>query len=430
MEPSNTIMLDKSTPMSLSERASQASGQPIGPLMAQALANPGLISLAAGFVDAQTLPVELMKSAAAQVFGQTDVAQQALQYGTTHGSNHLREIILDRLQQADGSNYSNLGGEQVYLTSGSNQLLHLVGEAVLDPGDIVLCCAPTYLVFIGTVANLGGVCHSVESDEQGMIPESLDATLEKLAAENQLHRVKLLYLVSYSDNPHGITMPDSRRDKIAAVFANWRERQAMLLIDDIAYRELRFTDEDPKSFLSYESIQEHVIVAGTYSKSFSPGLRIGWGVVPKSLVHPIHDLKGNFDFGSPHMNQVLLATIHDSGQYDAHVAKLCLAYQEKRDAMLAALEVAFGDQPEIHWTTPSGGLYIWLELPEPIDTGSAGRLFDLSRENGMLYVPGEYCFPAQGVPPKKNCMRLSYGVQSCENIVLGIQSLAKAIQQL
>ncbi len=140
-----------------SQRAQLAGGQPISRLMHLALANPGLISLAAGFVDQSTLPVDATRQAVERVLAEPTYARAALQYGSTAGDARLRQMVLDRFCQADGrtAGQSRLSIEQVLLTAGSNQLLHLVAEALLDPGDIVLCAAPSYFVFLGILGNLG-----------------------------------------------------------------------------------------------------------------------------------------------------------------------------------------------------------------------------------------------------------------------------------
>ena len=153
----------------LSQRAQWAGGQPISRLMQMALANPGLISLAAGFVDQPSLPVDATRQAVERVLAEPSYARAALQYGPTSGDARLRELVLERFRQADGHPAAerDLSIEQVLLTAGSNQLLHLVAEALLDPGDIVLCAAPTYFVFLGILGNLGARAIGVASDTGG-----------------------------------------------------------------------------------------------------------------------------------------------------------------------------------------------------------------------------------------------------------------------
>ena len=418
-----------------SRRSRLAGGQPIGDLMNRALANPDLISLAAGFVDQQTLPVELVRQATEIVLSDPAYAAAALQYSSTHGSAQLRGLLRDRLVEMDGE--AGAGGaeiamDQIVLTAGSNQLLHLICDALVDEDDIMLCAAPTYLVFLGIMQNVGGQCWGVGSDDQGMCPDALDAMLSQLDAAGQLDRVKGVYIVSYFDNPAGRTASVERREQLTEVAARWRGQQAepLVLIEDAAYRQLRYEGEDVASFLAHDPAADHTAYLGTFSKSLSPGLRVGWGVLPAELAAAVIDLKTNLDFGSPHFAQQIVATMLDQQLDLAHVDQLCRQYRTKRDAMLSAMETHIRPIEGAHWTPPEGGLYVWLELPDDIDTGPDSPLWEQALDQGMIYVPGEFCYPQHGAPIATNGMRLSFGVPSCQQIERGIEMLAHAIEKV
>lgn len=418
------------SPVPLSRRASMAGGQPISQLMAQALAHPELISLAAGFVDQATLPLEETTAAFEAVMADTRRARVALQYGTTPGFAPLREQLLARMLKADGLRHEEVGlsTDQVVMTAGSNQLLHHVADTLLDPGDIVICAAPTYFVFLGVLANLGARSVGVEMDELGMIPESLEAALARLEKAGDLTRVKAVYCTSYFDNPANVSLSLERRPQLVEIVQRWSRKQQIYLIEDAAYRELRYEGEDIPSLRAFDPDGKTVIVAGTFSKSFSPGLRVGWGILPKELVAPICEQKGNFDFGSPNLTQHMMYEVIKLGLYEPHVEKLRAAYREKKDAMLQAADEYLSPLPGVRWPKPTGGLYVWLTLPKVIDTGPAGTLFDRAVQHGMLYVPGQYCYPGEG-PCEKNTIRLSFGVQTAPQIRRGIAMLAQAIQE-
>lgn len=408
-----------------SRRATLAEGQPISELMSRALDNPGLISLAAGFVDQQTLPVEVVRDVLKDLLGNDIEARAMLQYGATPGLSALRRSILEQCTSTANVQETL---DRVVITAGSNQLLHLVAESLLDPGDIVLCAAPTYLVFLGTVANLGARTWSVETDDLGMIPDALETTLLQLAESGDLPRVKAIYLVPYFDNPSGITMPAERVQRIVEIAKQWSHKSRIHVIADEAYRELRYSGDDVPSASEFDEDGETVIVAGTFSKSFSPGVRIGWGILPEHLVGPVCAQKGNIDFGSPNFNQHLMAEVLRRGLFTQHVEQLRNGYRPKLEAMLNAADEYLSPLDSVTWCRPTGGLYVWATLPSQIDTGPAGELFDHSVDEGMLYVPGQYCYPNEGQPVAKNTMRLSFGVQSCERIREGIAALARAIQ--
>jgi 2-aminoadipate transaminase len=412
-----------------SQRAEWAEGQPISELMSQALENPHLISLAAGFVDQQTLPTEETRIAFEELFSREQDAQSCLQYGTTPGDPRLRELLRDRAVEADGlADPPNL--ERVVVTAGSNQLLHLVVESLVDAGDIVLCASPTYLVFLGTLANSGARSLGIATDDEGLIPEALDEKLRELDDDGQLSRVKAIYLVPYFDNPRGITMPVSRVAAIIDLARRWSKAGRIHVIADEAYRELRYDGADTRGALALDDDGETVILAGTFSKSYSPGVRVGWGILPKHLVEPVCNQKGNIDFGSPNLNQQIVRIVLERGLFTQHINRIRGSYAEKRDTMLAAADEFLGPIPGVRWTKPAGGLYSWAELPENIDTGTRGELFQTAVQEGVLYVPGKYSYPVEGEPVGHNAMRLSYGVQSCERIRDGIRALANAIQAI
>ncbi len=414
---------------SLSRRAAWAEGQPISDLMATALANPQLISLAAGFVDQQTLPVEATQRAVEALTREPERGRRALQYGITPGYAPLRERLIEQLELPAGVAPPSV--QQVVITAGSNQLLHLVCESLLDPGDIVLCAAPTYLVFLGTLGNLGCRSYGVTTDRQGMIPEALVDALERLEHEGELPRVKAIYLVPYFDNPQGVSMPRERREAVVEIAKKWSRRHHHIhVIEDAAYRLLRYQGDDIPSMWTADEEHDTVIVAGTFSKTFSPGLRVGWGVLPPHLVTPVCNQKGNIDFGSPNFNQFIMAEVLDQGLFLPHVEYLREAYRTKLECMLAAAEREFATLPGVEWVRPEGGLYVWVTLPDEIATGPGGALQEIAMEEGVLYVPGQYCFPLEGEPAQANTMRLSFGVPTCENIEKGMALLARAIRRV
>ncbi len=416
----------KTVASGLSCRALQAAGQPISELMARSLANPSLISLAAGFVDQATLPLRPVEAAFERLRSNESRFRESLQYGTTLGLPRLRRLLCDRLAGRYGE--STPSADRVLLTAGSNQLLHLLCEAMIDPGDIVFCAAPTYLVFLGALAYAGGVSESVLADDDGMCPEALDEALATADAEGRLPRVKAVYLVQYFDNPRGVTTAEHRLAALLRVVKKWSKHHTIRIIADVAYRRLRYDGDETPTLRNFDEEQDTVIIAGTFSKTLSPGLRVGFGILPEDLIGPVADLKGNIDFGSPCFNQHLVAEILESGDYDRHVDALCDSYRVKRDAMLAALEDSFQPDDGVRWAIPGGGLYVWLRLPEGLDAGPRGPLFDAAVEEGVLYVPGEYFYADHGQPRCNNTIRLSFGVQDPAGIGRGVAALARAVR--
>jgi 2-aminoadipate transaminase len=413
----------------LSQRARFFGRQPISELMRLALARPELITLAAGFVDQASLPVAEARAAFEAVLGDVSDGRAALQYGTNAGYLPLRQAVLERLLAADGPWAHQPTVDRVILTAGSNQLLHLIGEVLLDPGDIVLCAAPTYFVYLGLLSSVGAKAVGVAIDQEGIIPEALAEELERRRRAGELPRVKAIYVTSYYENPSTVTLSLARRGQIVELAKRYASQVPIYVIDDAAYRELRYAGEDLPSLGSFDDDGTTVIVAETFSKSFSPGVRVGWGVLPGELVGPVSNLKASIDFGSPNLNQHLMSAVLKRGLFEPHAATLRTAYQVKLEAMLRAMDDYLADIPGLRWQRPAGGLYVWLELPEGMEAGPGGTLIEHALAEGVLYVPGEYCYPAEGEPGRKDRIRLSFGVQSAEQIRRGIEALAKAIRR-
>jgi 2-aminoadipate transaminase len=417
----------------LSQRARWAGGEPFATvLMSKTLAHKDLVSLAVGFVDYQTLPVDATRAAVDAVLSDPQRARLSLQYGSTIGYLPLREAVLKRMLNADGCTATelNVSAEQVVITPGSNQLLFLLSDVLMDPGDIVICGAPTYFVYLDTLANLGVRAVGVKTDDEGIIPQAIDEELARRKAAGELERVKAIYVTTYYDNPSGTTMPAPRRQEVVELARRWSRENKIYVIEDTAYRELRYYGDDVPSMRSFDAEGDTVVQTGTFSKAYSPGVRVGWGILPPVLLEPVLAEKGNLDFGSPSFNQVLMSAVLERNLFDPHLEIVRRDYREKLEITLAAVAECLRPINGVRWAAPKGGLYVWVRLPEEIDAGLAGPLFDKAADEGVLYVPGEICFPRQGAPREKNTIRLSFGIQNRESIRRGLQSLARAIRKV
>jgi 2-aminoadipate transaminase len=417
----------------LSQRSRWAADQAISFLMQQGVENPGCISLAAGLVDEDSLPAERVREAVASLLADSNTAKSALQYGTTQGRLDLRTCLVDYMAVQERVSKESLGydASRVVVTTGSQQLLSLLCETLLDPGDICIVGAPTYFVFLGCLAGVGAEPISVPLDEDGMQPELLEQALGRLNELGRLARVKMIYVVSEFDNPSGVSVSLERRKAIVDIANRWSIHNRILILEDSAYRDLRFEGEPLPSLLSLDESREQVLYTQTFSKTLSPGLRVGFGVLPKDVLKPVLDRKGNEDFGSANFPQAVVTRLLKTGAFQHHVQHVRESYTRKRDAMLAAADEFFREIPGVSWHHPKGGLYVWMSLPAHLETGFTSPLFQTAAKNhGVMYVPGELCFaPVQGGRPK-NHMRLSYGVQSPEGITDGMQRLARAVKEV
>jgi 2-aminoadipate transaminase len=419
----------------LSRRALRTADQPISYFMQQAVENPRLISLAAGLVDAESLPGIEVMSAMDELLSRTATAQAALQYGTTQGLLSLREKLLARTTALDSMKPSELSltmGD-VVVTTGSQQLLYLLGELLLDPGDIVITEAPSYFVYQGTLNSLGARTLAVPMDDEGMNTDALADLLARLERSGELERVRMIYVTDYFQNPSGLTLSLPRRRHLLELARRFGRKNRIFILEDAAYRELRYDGPDLPTIKSLDADNSTVILGMTFSKPLAPGLKTGYGLLPRALMTSLLRLKGNHDFGSNNLTQHVLERLLENGAYDRHVARLCDVYRRKRDAMLAGLAEEFpvtrNGSGKVHWTHPAGGLYVWLAFPPEVCTGPDSPLMRAALEKGVLYVPGEFCYVngANG-PVPKNEARLSFGVASPEQIREALRRLGRAVR--
>jgi len=414
-----------------SQRRAMTQDLAISYLMQQGVENPQVISLAAGLVDPATLPVNEVLQATSGVFNSSAEARGALQYGTTAGYLRLRRLLVEHLaalEKRDAASL-NLHHDQILLTTGSQQLLSLVCEILFDPGDICLVAGPTYFVFAGNLAGVGARAITIPSDAGGMRMDQLELRLQEIERAGELSRVKLIYVVSYYDNPGGTTLDLERRQQLLKIAKQYSRDHRILILEDAAYRELRYDGPEFPSVWGMDETGGQVIYTQTFSKTFAPGIRVGFGVVPEDLVAPLSDRKGNEDFGSSNLAQHLIANVLQSGVYAVHLEEVRKGYRGKRDAMLQAAESYFSGIPGVSWHVPHGGLYVWMTLPEDVQTGFESPLFKAAVAAGVMYVPGEICYAEEGPTKLRNQMRLSYGVQTAAGIDSGMQRLSMALRQ-
>ncbi|HEY1378010.1 MAG TPA: PLP-dependent aminotransferase family protein [Gemmataceae bacterium] len=416
----------------LSGLAARTPEQPISHFMKVALENPGLISLAAGFVDEDSLPAETTAAALADLLGRPDSARAALQYGSTQGHPPLRAKLLDRLAAADGTTPAGLGlaVEDVVVTTGSQQLLYIVAELLLDPGDIVVTEAPSYFVYHAALAGRGAEVIPVPMDAEGMDTDALEAALCDLDRTGRLERLKLIYTIDYFQNPTGLTLSAKRRQRLMELVRQYSRRHRIVVLEDAAYRELRFSGPDVPSLKSLDPDNEYVIYTSTFSKPCAPGIRMGCGVVPRDLMAPLLRLKGSHDFGSANLAQYLADRLLESGAYEQQVAVLRDVYQSKCRATTEALAAEFREWPAVRWTQPAGGLYVWLTFPPAVGTGPGSPLMEACLREGVLYVPGEFCHVALEGRLPSNEIRLCYGVAGPDQIREAVRRLARAAKGL
>jgi 2-aminoadipate transaminase len=401
--------------------------------MATALAKPHLISLAAGFTDNESLPVRETRELLSELLRSRQAGRVALQYGTTAGDPLLRRITAERFRLLDGvrERAPAYSPERMVITNGSQQMLYMVTEALCDAGDLVLVEDPTYFVLLGILQSHGLGARGIRLQRDGLDLVHLETVLQRLKRTGELRRVKLLYVVSYFQNPTGTTTTFEKKAGALELLRHY-ERAAghpIYLLEDAAYRELRFGATDIKSALAVRGYSERVVCTGTYSKPFATGVRVGFGLLPEPLLSTVLRIKANHDFGSSNLLQHLLARVIASGRYDEHLARLRKRYFRKARVMLTAMKQHF--PAAVHWEEPTGGLYVWARLPSRVKSGIESKLFQASQAKEVMYVPGKLCYakdPTRREPNHET--RLSFGAATEPNIRAGIARLGEAMEEL
>ena len=364
---------------------------------------PEIISFAGGLPAPELFPVEAIAEAHAQVFASEGRA--ALQYSTTEGWKPLREWIAHRML----SRGVKAEADNVLVTSGSQQGIDLVAKIFLEAGDTVLVENPCYLAALQAFSGYEAEIISVESDDQGMRVDQVERALIDSDP-------KLIYIVPEFSNPKGVSLSAERRAHLVAL----SKKYGVPIVEDDPYSELRYRGErnPPLASLDDEGL---VIYLSTFSKTLSPGMRLGWVVASKELIHTLVIAKQAADLHSSTIEQRAAARLLETFDYDGHIADLNRVYGSRCLSMLEALESHF--PRGTRWTRPEGGLFLWIELPEHV-RGAA--LLEEALRRKVAFVPGAPFFANN---PRHNFIRLNFSNQLPELIDEGIERLARAIEE-
>lgn len=369
----------------------------------------GIISFAGGLPDPSTFPVEELGAISAQVLEHD--AHLALQYGPTEGDPRLRDELVKWMGQ-DGIRVTR---DQVLITIGSQQGLDIIGRVFTDPGDVVVVERPSYMAALQVFRSYRVEMVGVEQDDDGMRTDRLAETLRTLARAGK--RAKLIYVVPDFQNPSGVTMSRERREGVLAAAREYHT----LVVEDSPYRQLRFEGAAPPPLMSLDA-DGRVIYLSTFSKTLCPGLRIAWVAARDELIQQFVTAKQGMDLCCPAFTQAIAAEFCAQGHIYTRLPQITTLYRRKRDVMLRALEREM--PPGVSWTHPQGGLFLWVRLPEDMDTEQLLR--PAVEEEGVAYVVGSG-FHADG--GGKNTMRLNFSFPSDEHIEEGVRRLANLVRK-
>jgi 2-aminoadipate transaminase len=372
-------------------------------------ARPDVISLAGGLPDTSTFPPETFAALMAQIA--RDSCAAALQYGPTEGFDETKgrviAVMAEEGMQADP--------EDMVITTGGQQVIDLVAKTLVDPGDVVICEAPTYPGAVPVFSSYEADVVQIEMDTDGMRVDLLEETLERL--ERERRRPKFIYTVPTFQNPAGVTLSEPRRRRLVEIA---RERE-LLVLEDNPYGLLRYEGEPLPPLFSLDG-GEYVLYLGTFSKILSPGIRLGWLVAPDPVLAKIKLGKQAADLCTSSLTQKLVDVYFEQDRWRDYIRDLSALYRDRRDAMLDALAEFFPAEAE--WTRPAGGLFIWATLPDFIDTGDL--LAKAIREEQVAFVPGAAAYvDGRG----GSSMRLNFSGADSDSIREGIKRIGKVVRE-
>ncbi|HID11417.1 MAG TPA: PLP-dependent aminotransferase family protein [Candidatus Latescibacteria bacterium] len=392
----------------LSERALGMKGSEIRRLFRLSM-RPGVISFAGGLPDPGSFPKEEASHVLSRLLRER--GEVLLQYGPARGDEKLVEAIRERIKRRG----MEVGPREVLIVSGAQQGLDLCAKLFVNPGDVVLVEAPTFIGALGAFRNYQARMVGVPMEEDGVDLGALEDTVRALGREGI--RPKFFYTIPNFQNPTGILTSQEKRRGVLEL----ARKYDFLIVEDDAYGELGFgaAEADVRSIKAQDE-EGRVLYLGSFSKIVSPGIRLGWVAGPEPLIDRFEMAKQMLDVCPNPLIQAMVVELSKDGFLDGHVRRLWEIYRSRRDAMVSALR---GHMPEsVRWTEPSGGFYLWVTLPDGRD---AIDLFHMAVKRKVAFVIGSAFYPDESV---RNVFRLSFCHEPEEVIEEGIERLGEATQ--
>lgn len=387
------------TKVTLSKRAQGLTSSAIREIL-KVTERPEVTSFAGGLPSPATFPIERIRWACSKVLD--EAPQASLQYGPTEGYTPLREWVAARLSR----NGATIRPSQVLITTGSQQGLDLLGKVLIDEGSKVLVETPSYLGALQAFSLFQPAYSSMQADEDGIVTDAL--------TDEQLAGARFMYCLPNFQNPTGRRMPLERRKALLekAIAAG------VPVVEDDPYGALSYGGEELPSLLSMAP--EHVIYMGSFSKVLVPGLRLGYVVAPEELLGKLVQAKQAADLHTPSFTQRIVHAAVQDDFLDRHIPEIRTLYAHQCELMLAALDRYF--PRTARWTRPQGGMFIWVTLPEGVDSAA---LLAKAIEQHVAFVPGA---PFYANEPQSNTLRLSFVTVPAEKIEAGMQVLGKLLK--
>ena len=371
-----------------------------------AMSDADTISFGGGAPAKEGLPVDIVREICNDVLTTEKRGMEALQYGSVLGVLDLRQAVADVLLAPKGMQAS---VDELLIVNGGLETMNLLCQVYINPGDVILVESPTFVHCVEIFEMLQAKCIAVECDADGMQMEDLE---EKI----QQYHPKMVYVIPTFQNPTGKTLPTERRKKMAELGSQYD----VIILEDDPYQELRYSGEVLPPIKCFDQTG-HTVYANSFSKIFSPGSRIGYVYADKEIIIRLFDAKTATNSHTSTLAQVICAEFFRRGYYPEHLKKICAIHRERRDAMMACIEKYFPEGTKKVY--PDGGLFTWVELPGKINTT---ELLKEANERKVHYIAGEGFF-VEGNGKGQNCMRISFGNVTPEQIEIGMKRLGDLI---
>ncbi len=387
----------------LANRMTKFSGDDLADILRYSL-DPSVISFSMGSPARELYPVDAIREIVDEVLAND--SQRSLSYGSTDGWQPLKKAYLEHVAKPKGVIASE---DEVVVTTGSTQGVDLLTQILIDPGDCILVESPTYLNTISVFKKYEAKLVSVKMDDEGIIISDLE---EKI----KLHKPKMLYTIPTFQNPSGKTLLVERRKMIADLASEYD----MIVLEDDPYCDLRYRGNSVPPIKTFDKTG-HVVLANSFSKTIAPGLRVGTMVGSKEIIDAIILAKGITDTNTPILAQAICSGFLDRGLLPAHLESMVPLYLERLDAMLEGIRKYF--PAEIKYTVPEGGLFVWVDLPDTVNTRTL--LKKAAEEYKVSYVPGSaFCVDEEdGI----HSIRLNFSANNAEKIDEGLKRLGELL---
>lgn len=372
--------------------------------MFKMLGDPDIISFAGGAPAPETFPSDILADISSKIL--KEKGNVALQYGVTEGYAPMADFIKSR------HTHIMKDYDRVIVTAGGNQAIDYTAKVLINEGDTVICENPSFIGALNAFRSYGANLCGVECDNEGMDIDKLENALK--TEKN----VKLIYVIPTFQNPSGITTTLERRKKILEL----AEKYGVMILEDNPYGDLRFDGEDVQTIKSMDK-NGIVAYAGTFSKTLSPGLRVGFLICNEEMMEKVVVCKQVNDVHSCVLSQMICAEFFKEYDFDDHVKKIRALYRKKAHLMMDEMEKTFPDF--VTWTKPEGGLFMWGTIHKDVDTMELSKDFI---SHGVAVVPG--CTFLDDLNKKSNSFRLNYTTMPDEKIILGVNKLAEVLKGL